>query len=333
MNAITEALIENSKSAIIGCVELHNKPVFRFRYEVCTILVINGWELLLKAYIAENHSEIKLIRKDGTSKPFEECVAFVSSQLGKEFRAEEENINKLYEFRCHIIHFYKDHIGTILYSLLHKSIVFYNSFLQRHFNIDLAEETNLMILPIGFKPFATPVDFLTKQSDLKESSNAVQQFIQSIVSSTERLNEEGIDESILTGYNVAVINETRIKNADIIAGITKDESKSKLSVSNILGAINITDDENSKKVKIEEETLFNTVFTIPYYGVTKQARKMFSDFKQDPKFNRLMRDIKNNPNLHRKRYLDVVNKTGTGKDYYSAEIFNELEKHYTLKEE
>jgi len=333
MNAITEALIENSKSAVIGCVELHNKPVFRFRYEVCTILAINGWELLLKAYIAENHPEIKLIRKDGTSKPFEECVAFASSQLGKDFRAEEENINKLYEFRCHVIHFYKDHIGTILYSLLHKSIVFYNTFLQKHFNIDLAEETNLMILPIGFKPFATPVDFLTKKSDLKESSNAVQQFIKSIINSTEKLNKEGIEESILTGYNVAVINETRVKNADIIAGITKNETDSKLSVSNILGAINITNDEGAKKVKIEEDTLFNTVYTIPYYGVTSQARKIFSDFKQDPKFNRLMKEVKKNPNLHRKRFLDVVNKTGTGKDFYSSEIFNELGKHYTLREE
>ena len=98
MNAITESLIEHSKSAIIGCVELHNKPVFRFRYEVCTILAINGWELLLKAYIAENHSDIKLIRKDGTSKSFEECVSFVSSQRGSDFRAVEEILNKLYVF-------------------------------------------------------------------------------------------------------------------------------------------------------------------------------------------------------------------------------------------
>ena len=95
-------------------------------------------------------------------------------------------------------------------------------FLQKHFNIDLAEETNLMILPIGFKPFATPVDFLTKKSELKESSKAVQEFIKSIINSTEKLNSEGIEESILTGYNVAVINESRVKNADIIAGITKE---------------------------------------------------------------------------------------------------------------
>jgi hypothetical protein len=127
----------------------------------------------------------------------------------------------------------------------------------------------------------------------------------------------------LTGYNVAVINETRVKNADIIAGITKNETESKLTVSNILGALNITNDEGAKNVKIEEDTLFNTVYTIPYRGVTSKARKIFSNFKQ----------VKKNPNLHRKRFLDVVNKTGTGKDFYSSEVFSELGKHYNLKEQ
>lgn len=332
MKVISESLLENSKSAIIGCVELHNKPVFKFRYEICTILAINGWELLLKAYINEFHPEIKLIRKDGTSKSFEECLEYVSTQIGKDFRVEQENLEKLYEFRCHIIHFYKDNIGTILYSLLHKSILFYNRFLQKHFNIDLAEETNLMILPIGFKPFTTPVDFLLKQSDLNESSNAVQTFIKSIVNSTERLNNEGIEESILTGYNIAVINENRIKNADIIAGITKDTNASKLTVSNIIGAIKVTNDEGAKKVNIEEDTLFKTVYTIKYLDIAKQAKEMFSDFKRNAKFNQIMSGIKENPSLHRKRFLDVNDKTGMGQDFYNMEIFKELKKHYKLKE-
>lgn len=333
MKVITESLLENSKSAIIGCVELHNKPVFKFRYEICTILAINGWELILKALINEKYPEIKLIRKDGTSKSFEECVSFLSSQLGKEFRAEQENLEKLYEFRCHIIHFYKDHIGTVLYSLLHKSIIFYNRFLQKHFNVDLAEETNLMLLPIGFKPFTTPVDFLSKESDIKESSNAVQTFIKNIVESTKKLNDEGIDESILTGYNIALVNENRIKNADIIAGITKDESKSKLSISNMLGAISITNDESARKVNIEEETLFKTVYTIKYLDVAKQAKELYSDFKRNAKFNQIMAEIKKNPSLHRKRYLNVFQKSGIAQDFYSPEVFKELGKHYTLREE
>ena len=128
MKNITEALLENSKAAIISCIELHNKPLFTYRYEVCVILVINAWELLLKAYIAQNHSEVRLIQKDGHSKPFEECVSFVASILGKSFMAIEENLNIIYDFRCHIIHFYKDNIDPILYTLLHKNIIFYNSF-------------------------------------------------------------------------------------------------------------------------------------------------------------------------------------------------------------
>lgn len=333
MNAITESLIENSKSAIIGCVELHNKPVFGYRYEVCTILAINGWELILKAFIAENCPDIKLIRKDGSSKPFDECLASVSSKIGASFRATEENLNKLYEFRCHIIHFYKDKIDTIVYSLLHKSILFYNGFIKTHFNIDLADETNLMLLPIGFKPFASPIDFLSKQSELEKSSNAVQTFIKSIVVSTERLIEEGIEDSILTGFNIALINESRIKNADIIAGITKDETESKLSISNVLGTIKVTNDDTAKRVMIEEESLFKTIYTIPYDDVVKKARQIYSDFKQNANFNRIMKEIKENPSIHRKRFLDVVNKTGIGRDFYSSEIFSELGKHYTLNEE
>lgn len=328
MNAITESLLDNSKSAIIGCVELHNKPIFSYRYEVCTILAINGWELLLKAFIAEHCPEIKLLRKDGTSKPFDECVAVVSSKIGKEFRAIEENLNKLYEFRCYIIHFYKDKIDTIIYSLLHKTILFYNNFLKKQFNIDLAEETNLMLLPIGFKPFASPIDFLSKQSELEKSSNAVQAFIKSIVKSTETLVAEGIEDSILTGFNIAVINENRLSNADIIAGITQSETESKLSISNVLGSIKITNDDTAKKIVIEEESLFKTIYTMAYDDVIIIARSLFSDFKQNAKFNRIISGLKNNPTIHRKRFLDIVNKTGTGRDFYSSEVFSELEKHY-----
>lgn len=328
MSAITESLVDNSKSAIIGCIELHNKPIFSYRYEVCTILAINEWELLLKAFIAENYPDVKLIKKDNSSKPFDECVSFVSSQLGKDFRATEENLLNLYEYRCHIIHFYKDSIEAILYSLLHKSILFYNDFLRTHFNIDLSEETNLILLPIGFKPFASPIDFLKKESSLSTSSYAVNKFIENIIKSTQELNSEGIEEPIITGFNVAVINENRIKNADIIVGITKKESDSSLTVKNIISSINITNDESAKKIRIEEETLFNTIYTLSYQDVVKKSREIFSDFLQNAKFNRIMKSIKGNPTFHRKRFLDVTKQEGSGKDYYSSKIFDELSNHY-----
>ncbi|MEO9853191.1 MAG: DUF3644 domain-containing protein [Reichenbachiella sp.] len=331
MNALSESLVENSKSAMIACVELHNKPVFPYRYEICVILAINSWELILKAFINVNMPEVKLLRKDGTTKPFEECLEIVTSKLGKDFRVQQENLSNLYEFRCNIIHFYKDHVGTIIYSLLHKNVIFYNEFLKKFFNIDLAEETNLVLLPIGFKPFSGPIDFLSANSDVKESSTAIESFVKSILTSTEKLNSEGIEDSIFTVYNMSVINEKRVKNADIITAITKNPDESALKVSTVHEVVQISDDEDAKKVKIEEETLFKTIYTLSFYDVTNQSRQLYSDFKQNAKFNKIMSGIKGNPNLHRKRFLDPNSTAGMGKDYYSLKIFEELANHYTKK--
>ncbi len=331
MKPLSESLIENSKSAIMSSVELHNKPTFNYRYEICTMLCINGWELILKAYINENFPDVRLILKDGTTKPFEECVKFVSSQKGTSFRTTEENLMRLYDFRNNIIHFYKENIGIILYSLIHKSILLYNSFLKENFNTDLADESNLYLLPIGFKPFTSPVDFLRNDSELSKSSNAVKTFIKSIVHSTTLLESEGVDEAILTGFSVAVVNENRIKNADIIVGITKDKNVANVLISNDLGMYNITNDGSAKKVQIEEESLFKTIYVLSYYQVRNKCQELFSDFKQNAKLNRIMKSLKDNPTFHKKRYLDFVNRTGVGQDWYTHAIFEELKKHYTLK--
>ncbi len=332
MKPLSESLLENSKSAIISSVELHNKPAFNYRYEICTILAINGWELILKAFINENYPDVRLIRKDGTTKPFEECLKFVSSEKGNSFRTTEENLNRLYDFRNNIIHFYKEQIGVVLYSLIHKSILLYNTFLKDNFNIDLADETNLFLLPIGFKPYISPVDFLTNDSELSKSSYAVSTFIKSIMDSTKLLHSEGIEDSIITGFNVAIKNENRIKNADIIVGITKDKSKANLVVTNDLGEFNITTDKNAKKIQIEEESLFKTIYVLSYSQVRNKCYELFSDFKQNAKFNKIMKSLKENPAFHNKRYLDFIHRRGTGQDWYTHTIFEELKKHYTLKE-
>lgn len=332
MTATIESLIENSKSAIISCIEIHNKPRFDYRYEICAILAINGWELILKAYIAEFHKHVRIINKDGTTKPFDDCLSFVSTQLGKNFRHIEENLKVLYEYRCNVIHFYKEKIDIILFSILNKSILNYNWFLSNYFNIDLSEELNLVLLPIGFKPICSPIDFLSKKSEYRGTSSSIQQLIESIMLSTISLNEEGIEDSILAEYTLKLENETRIKNADIIVGITSNESESKISLKNVLGGnVNITNDEGAKKISIEEETVFKTIYTLTYNDVKNRSREIFSDFIQNARFNQVMKIIKDNPNLYKRRYIDVNSKTGVGKDYYSQNIFDELSKYYKIK--
>ena len=153
-----------------------------------------------------------------------------------------------------------------------------------------------------------------------------------LIESTDKLKKENIDDTILTGFNMAVINENRITNADIIAGITKDESTAQLVVKNVLGNVKITSEETAKKVQIDEESVFKSIYVLTYHEVIINCKKLYSDFKQNANFNRIMKSIKGRAEYHKARYLDINQKTGIGKDYYTQAIFEELSKHYTVRE-
>ena len=334
MEEIIDKLIHNSKSSQLACIEIHNKPIFPFRYELCTILNINSWELILKAFILKNHPEIKVIKDDGTTKPFDECLGFVSSTLGKDFSITKQNLERIYEYRCNIIHFYQDDIDILLYSLLGKNMLLYHEFLLKYFEIDIANETNLILLPIGFKKPVSPIDYLSNESQIEKSSQAVQTFVKSILKSTEMISEEGIEDSILFSFKMSLINENRVKNPDIIAAITKDKNAATIGVANVLSNYVLTEDENAigvKKIKIDEENLFKSIYTQTYQDVKNKCKSLFSDFKQNNSFNKKMKKLKNNPNFHKARYLNVTSSKGTAKDYYSEAVYDELAKEYTRK--
>ena len=159
-------LLGNSKAAIIAAIEIHNKPIFTYRYEVCILLTINAWELLLKAYISKYLPQVNLFDKEGKTKPFTECLACVVSNLGNDFKISKESIEILYEYRNSIAHFFPKDLELILYSILRPNIVLYNDFMQHAFGFDLSQEVNLVLLPISFqKPFS-PIDFLTNIAKL-----------------------------------------------------------------------------------------------------------------------------------------------------------------------
>lgn len=326
----TNSLIQNSKSAMIAAIEIHNKPLFAYRYEVVVLLVINSWELLLKAYINKYLVDVKLFRKDGTTKPFEECVRCVASNSSKEFIVIEESLKKLYEYRNNCAHFYNEKIDVLVFSLLSQNVFFYSKFLKTYFEIDLSEETNLILLPIGFKKPLSPLDFISSKSYSENTSEAVKMFLASIADSTNKLKDQQIEDSILINFTLSLSNENRIKNADLIAAITKQPTENSIVIENHLEGVYLTDSEDAKKIKIEEHTLFHTVYTMRYEDVIKNCRDIFSDFKQNAEFHKLMKEIKKNPNLHRMRPFDIYNPDKGGKDYYSDKVIDALSKHYML---
>lgn len=235
--------MKNSIAGILSAIEIHNKPTIKYRYEMVVLLVLNAWELLLKAYLYKYHKDIKLFFPDGTTKQFDNCLNITNQKIGKSFNVVKENLNVLYEYRNQVAHFYIEELDPIIYSLISKNIIFYLDFLKNHFRIDLSQESDLILLPIGFKRPSSPIDYISSESVNKESSKEVKAFLQTLVNATERLNNDKIEESIFVDFRMNLTNVNRITNADLIAGI--DNSKT----NNLLFTVN----KEAKQVSLSSE--------------------------------------------------------------------------------
>lgn len=216
---IAKNLMQNSIAGMFSAIEIHNKPSINYRYEMVALLLLNSWELLLKAYLYKFHKSIKLFHKDGTTKQFENCLNIVHDKIGKDFAPELENLNVLYGYRNQVAHFYIDDLDPIIFSLISKSIIFYSKFLKAHFKYDVSEQSNLILLPIGFKRPMSPIDYISNTSVNQKASTEIKEFLQTIVSATRRLNNNEIDEPIFIDFRMNLTNVNRITNADLIAGI------------------------------------------------------------------------------------------------------------------
>ena len=207
-----KTLLANARAAMFAAIEIHNKPIFKYRYEVCTLLVINAWELALKAYIAKEIKSVNLFRKDGTAKPFTECVECVASHLGTPFTSTKYNLEILYGYRNKVAHFYGENLDILVLGLLKASVLFFSEFIEEHFAQSLHEEANLILLPIGFSSPISPLDFISTKSAAKHCSEEVKSFLRSIKKSSDALEKQGITDSIIVNFSIALVNESRMKN-------------------------------------------------------------------------------------------------------------------------
>jgi hypothetical protein len=56
-------LLQNAQAAMLAAIEIYNKPRFAYRDECFSILLLNAWELILKALISKNRKSIYYPKK------------------------------------------------------------------------------------------------------------------------------------------------------------------------------------------------------------------------------------------------------------------------------
>ena len=235
MNEATlcEDLAGNSQAAMMAAIEIYNKPTFQYRAECTVILLLNGWELLLKAILAKygetiyypqrtNQSAKTLSWKDSFARAKAHFPSTVSSL------PTERNLDLLASYRDKAVHFYNEKdLGLVVYSLSQTSIVNYRDVLYGLFDIDIASQMNWHLIPLGTRP---PIDAISlfRRGALTDESEAsvISQYLSELSQATEELRSANEDTGrLLTVFNVKLESIKKIGDADVVVAVDGDTTK------------------------------------------------------------------------------------------------------------
>ena len=247
--SVTKLLLDSSQAALFAGIEIHNKPHIAFRYPTATILIINAWELALKAYVYKYIGKKQIYESDGIhTKGFSKVLTLVrnhinSREKNKKFQAVYDNLDLLNDYRNSNVHFIEGKLDPVIFMLMSKAVLNYDAFVKKYFNKDITKDDNLIILPVGMKLPFDPIDYLKQ-----DYGSAHNEFVNRVVQSVRELSDDGIQESIVVGFDVVADRVRDARNADIIAALENSPDAVPFRK-----AIRVTDDPNAPAYRLEPD--------------------------------------------------------------------------------
>lgn len=222
-------LLKNAKAALLAAIEIYNKPRFDYRDECFVILLLNAWELILKALLSKNKRSVFYPKK--RRQPYrtlsladalnagEDCLP--SGMPGLPIR---RNLELLSTYRDNAVHFYNaEGFGSLICALAQTSIVNFRDLLKASFAVDLGTDITWQLLPLGLRAPVDPIAYISgKKASGKGSSAAVRQFIAELAAATTEVEGTGADTGrLLTVFTVSLQSTKKIEKADVVVGVTK----------------------------------------------------------------------------------------------------------------
>lgn len=329
MKSNVESLIEKSVACAVSAIEVYNKPDFKYREETFSILMINSWELILKAKLikaANNNIKVIYIKENipkkagGKSKRWKYKLnkkgynlTIGIEKLLEKFENDEsvdkrclENIGLLNVVRNNAIHLInKDsELASIVYEVGSANLKNYIEFIIENFNKDLSKY-NFYLMPISFYNDYEIIDNL-KIEDTSFKSKLKKDLLELNSKYKSGPNEK---------YNILLATKVSFIKGDkngINTKFTKELGEDAIKV-------NLTDEEIDIRYPLSYEDLVNML------------RSRYNDFKQDKKFHDLNKKYRKNINNAYQKFLNNKNKNGNSRWQYNSNILNFFDKDYIKK--
>lgn len=322
-------LIKNSIAAYYAAIEIHNKPNISYRYETVTLLMMNAWELALKAFVRKYIKEKSIYTRDGhtisADKALGDVNEFINAQTKGKYLAVKCNIEQIEAYRNNVTHFYCDDLEPYIFMLVAKSALNYVEFMKEYFSKDIMVEDGLFIMPLGFKLPFKPEDFLSKNVAKYASSSEAQDFINNIVDVIKKLDSEGIDDSIVLGFDLYFENVKKVNNKSIIAAISSKEESDVV----VAKTTDYRFSKDSKNIVNMNDEEFRSIWKYSHAELLSWCKSNIDLFKQDKVFNAAKRAVWNNEEYVYERKLDSTNPKSTSMKFYTQEGLEAIKSYYT----
>ena len=320
-------LLQNAEAALICAIEIYNKPSLTYREETFAILMVNAWELLLKAVLLDSaHNDPRCLRvyfKKRLSNSLPGKKRYVKrNRTGNEMSIGidgclvelekrglpapppiKANLEALIEIRDNAVH-YLNASPQLAKQVLEIGTASLRNFIEigKHWiDLDLSEYS-LYLMPIGFLPSAQPATGVTLSRDE-----------QNVVSFLASLMKQGATSQV-PNYHVSLEVNLSFKRTSAAAA----------------NAVTVTNDPNALRVMLSEEDI-RKQYPWDYDELTEHLEKRYLDFKINQKYHDLRKKLATDHQYMKTRYLDPGNLKSSRKDFYNPNIVAQFDKAYTLK--
>lgn len=321
-------LLRKAEAALLSAIEVYNKPDFHYREETFAILMLNAWELMLKAkLVSENQNTLRCIRvyetratktgpqsrkaymrRNRSGTPHTKSLGQVVVALDKDAHSRlpaqvKDNLGALTEIRDNAVHYFNasPQLAKQVLEIGTASVRNFLELARRWFAVDLSGY-GLYLMPIGFVLAPGTATAIPASPD----EGKLVRYLAEVIS-TSRSDED-------RDFNVALEVNLSFKRAP----------------SDALAAVAVTTDPNAPKVSLSEVDIRKT-YSWDYGELVRRLRKRYSDFKETSRFHGIRNPLKLDPRYVHTRYLDQANHRSSKKDFYNPNIVNEFDKHYTRR--
>lgn len=320
-------LVKKAVEASLAAVEVYNKPAFEYREETFSILMLNAWELLLKARIIKEKNTTRAIfeythaytktGKRSTRRTLKRSPLGIATTIGidkaintvQQFTKQGidencvQNLRMLREIRDSSVHLYNidENLSSNIQMVAAAALKNFVLAAESWFKVDFSKY-KIHLMPLSFHPRDGATEIVRHgigQSVANKLTNAIARL--------EKVNSP----SDKSQYCLLLPIHISYKQADNEDAIT----------------VRIDDsDPNAAPVEVTDDVI-KIMYPLTYRDLLEKLKNRYANFKVNRRFHDHRKELESNQNYCHERFLNIKAKK-TKQKYYSPKIIEQFDRYY-----